>query len=96
MTRADLIDAVARAAELSKKQAETIVDTMLNKLTEGLQRSEGVEFRGFASFRIRQCRARERRNPKTGRSVHVPAKRVVYFKAGKELCDLINSAEHEE
>ena len=90
MTKADLVEAVARNADLSKKQSETIVDIMLNKLTEALQRSEGVELRGFGSFRIRKRGSRQGRNPKTGRSVQVPAKRVVYFKMGKELKDLIN------
>lgn len=90
MTKADLVEAVARNADLSKKQSETIVDIMLNKLTDALQRSEGVELRGFGSFRIRQRGSRQGRNPKTGRSVQVPAKRVVYFKMGKELKDLIN------
>ena len=90
MTKADLVEAVARNADLSKKQSETIVDIMLNKLTDALQRSEGVELRGFGSFRIRKRGSRQGRNPKTGRSVQVPAKRVVYFKMGKELKDLIN------
>ena len=90
MTKADLVEAVARSTDLSKKQSEAIVDTMLNKLTEALQHSEGVELRGFGSFRIRKRGSRQGRNPKTGRSVQVPAKRVVYFKMGKELKDLIN------
>ena len=90
MTKADLVEAVARATELSKKQSEAIVDTMLDKLTQSLRRSEGVELRGFGSFRIRRRGSRQGRNPKTGRQVAVPAKRVVYFKMGKELKDLIN------
>ena len=96
MTKADLVEAVAKATELSKKQSEAIVDTMLKKLTEALQRSHGVELRGFGSFRIRRRGSRQGRNPKTGRSVQVPAKRVVYFKMGKELKDLINRAAEEE
>ena len=76
MTKANLVEAVARATELSKKQAETIVDTVLDKLTGALQRAEGVELRGFGSFGIRERAPREGRNPKTGRSVQVPAKRV--------------------
>ncbi len=94
MTKADLVEAVARSTELSKKQSETIVDTMLAKLTAALKNSEGVELRGFGSFRIRQRGSRQGRNPKTGRSVQVPAKRVVYFKMGKELKDLINYSDN--
>jgi integration host factor subunit beta len=96
MTKADLVEAVARATDLSKKQSETIVDTMLSKLTESLQKSQGVELRGFGSFRIRKRGSRQGRNPKTGKSVQVPAKRVVYFKMGKELKDLINRPMEDE
>ena len=63
---------------------------MLNKLTEALQHSEGVELRGFGSFRIRHRGARTGRNPKTGDKVKVPPKRIPYFKPGKELRELPN------
>ena len=85
MTKADLVEAVARATELSKKQSETIVDTMLNKLTAALQEGHGVELRGFGSFRIRKRGSRQGRNPKTGEQVHVPPKKIPYFKPGKHL-----------
>ena len=95
MTKADLVHAEATATELSRKQCETIVDTALGRLTAALQRAEEIELRGFGSFRIRERGPRKGRNPKTGSPVEIPAKRVVYFKAGKELSELINSAEPE-
>ncbi|MCV4797029.1 integration host factor subunit beta, partial [Escherichia coli] len=60
-------------------------------ITESLNRGEKIELRGFGSFRVRERNSRKGRNPKTGTSVDIPAKRVAYFKPGKELKELINS-----
>ncbi|MCB1042912.1 MAG: HU family DNA-binding protein [Acidobacteria bacterium] len=90
MTKADLIEAVARATELSKKDAEEIVNTFLESIIESLNRGEGVELRGFGSFRIRSRGKRVGRNPRTGESVDVMAKQVPYFKVGKQLKEMIN------
>ncbi|MCD6451159.1 MAG: integration host factor subunit beta [Acidobacteria bacterium] len=91
MTKAELIEEVAKAANLTKKHSEIVVDTVFQSIIEALHRGEKVELRGFGSFRLRQRRAREARNPKTGEKVSVPAKKVPYFKAGKGLKELINS-----
>jgi integration host factor subunit beta len=85
MTKAELVEEVARAAELNKRDAEVIVETVFNSIISALQRGEKVELRGFGSFRTRQRGPRRGRNPKTGQPVDVPAKRVPYFKPGKEL-----------
>ncbi len=90
MTKADLIEAVAKATLLSKRDAEEVVNTFLESIIEALNRGEGVELRGFGSFRIRARGRRVGRNPRTGTSVKVPAKRVPYFKVGKQLKELIN------
>ena len=91
MTKADLVEEVVRTSSLSKKHAETIVNTVFHSIIEALQRDDKVELRGFGSFRLRRRRSRQGRNPKTGDRVEVPAKRIPYFKPGKELKDLINS-----
>jgi len=91
MTKADLVDEVVRASKLSKKQAETIVNTVFASIVGALQSDDKIELRGFGSFRVRRRRSRQGRNPKTGDRVHVPEKRIPYFKPGKELKDLINS-----
>ena len=57
---------------------------------EALHKDQKIELRGFGSFRIRQRRSRQGRNPKSGEKVHVPAKKIPYFKPGKELKELIN------
>ncbi|MDH5405141.1 MAG: integration host factor subunit beta [Candidatus Aminicenantes bacterium] len=90
MTKAELIAEVAKAADLPKKDSEVIVSTVLQSIIDALHRGEKIELRGFGSFRLRNRRARTGRNPKTGEKVQVPAKRIPYFKPGRELKELIN------
>ena len=95
MTKADLVEEVVRVSELSKKQAEIIVNTVFQSIVEALRHDDKIELRGFGSFRVRKRRSRQGRNPKTGDRVDVPAKRIPYFKPGKELKDLINGEDDE-
>jgi len=90
MTKAELVEEVARAAELTKKDSEVIVDEVFKNIIQALNRGDKIELRGFGSFRVRQRDARRGRNPKTGEPVDIPAKSVPYFKPGKELKELIN------
>jgi len=90
MTKAELVEEVAKETDLTKKDAEVIVQTVLDSITDALQRGDGVELRGFGSFRIRSRSPRHGRNPKTGSDVSVPAKKVPHFKPGKELRDIVN------
>ncbi|HSR69442.1 MAG TPA: integration host factor subunit beta [Acidobacteriota bacterium] len=90
MTKAELVDAVAKNSDLSKKDAEVIVQTVLDSIVHSLKSGEKVELRGFGSFRLRERASRQGRNPKTGEKVFVPAKKVPYFKPGKDLKELIN------
>ncbi|HSR49794.1 MAG TPA: integration host factor subunit beta [Acidobacteriota bacterium] len=91
MTKAELVDSVAKNSELSKKDAEIIVQTVLDSIVDSLKSGDKVELRGFGSFRLRERASRQGRNPKTGEKVFVPAKKVPYFKPGKDLKELINT-----
>jgi integration host factor subunit beta len=91
MTKADLIDEVSKVTELSRKDSEVIVETLFDSIIKALKTGDKLEVRGFGSFRIRERKARQGRNPKTGEKVNVPEKKVPYFKPSKELKDLINS-----
>jgi len=91
MTKADLVERVAVEAELTKKDAEQLVEIVLDSIIQSLNEGEKIELRGFGSFRIRERNSRKGRNPKTGAAVDIPAKRVAYFKPGKELKELINN-----
>src|SRR3990170_7314039 len=90
MTKADLIEDVSRAVEMSRKDSEVIVETIFESIVKSLRSGDKIEIRGFGSFRTRQRNARIGRNPKTGTRVEVPAKRIPYFKPSKELKDLVN------
>ncbi|TFH31973.1 MAG: integration host factor subunit beta [Myxococcales bacterium] len=86
MTKRDLIDEIVRMyPSYSGRDAEVIVNAVFEAMTEALTAGERIEIRGFGSFVVKQRRAREGRNPKTGEIVAVAAKRVPFFKVGKEL-----------
>lgn len=95
MTKAELVDEVARVVQLTKKQAETIVNIVFDSIVESLRAGQKIELRGFGSFRLRSRKSRTGRNPKTGEKVEVPSKKIPYFKPGKELKELINRAMHD-
>ena len=63
-------------------------------MTEALQRGEGIEIRGFGSFTVRPYKPYSGRNPRTGEPVDVPAKRLPFFKVGKELKEIVNNSRH--
>jgi len=90
MTKAELVDQVARTTQLTKKHAEIMVNTVFDSIVDSLKDGEKIELRGFGSFRIRQRGSRTGRNPKTGARVEVPSKSIPYFKPGKELRELLN------
>ena len=91
MTKAELVEEVANQSDLTKKDAEVIVQTVLDSITDSLQRGEKIELRGFGSFQVKVREAREGRNPKTGDPVHISAKRTPFFKVGKELKEMVDS-----
>ena len=90
MTKADLVERVAKEADMTKKDAEQLVEIVFDTIINTLNSGEKLELRGFGSFRLREREARKGRNPKTGEAVEIPAKRVAYFKPGKELKELVN------
>lgn len=92
MTKSVLIEKVTEKVEgLTKKQVETIINTIFEGMKEALGRGEKIEIRGFGNFRIKQRNAKTARNPRTGEKVSVPAKRVMHFKVGKPFHDALNS-----
>lgn len=92
MTKAELIEKVTeKMNSLTTKQTEVVVNMVFDSIKNALARGEKVEIRGFGSFRIRNRRQREGRNPKTGTSVNVPSKKVPFFKTGKELREVVDN-----
>jgi len=92
MNKSDLIVAMAEAGEISKAAAERILDCFLSKVTESLLRDESVTLSGFGTFSVTSRAGRKGRNPLTGESIDIPAKRVPKFKPGRELKNTISSS----
>jgi len=91
VTKAELVDEVAKASDLTRKHSEVIVDCVFTAISDALRRGDKIELRGFGSFRVRHRDGRRGRNPKTGAGVIVPPKQVPHFKPGKELRERINA-----
>lgn len=92
MTKSVLIEKVAEKVEgLTRNQTEIVVETVFDSIKKALMSGEKIEIRGFGNFRLKTRKPRKARNPKTGESVDVPGKKVLYFKVGKALKEMLNS-----
>ena len=89
MTRADLTKEVCQAIEMPPKESDAVVCIILDSIVRALRSGDGVEIRGFGSFRTRQRRARIGRNPRTGARVEVAARKIAYFKSSKEVREIV-------
>jgi integration host factor subunit beta len=85
MVKAELISQIAHELHITKKEVALIVNTVFKSISQALAQGDKVEIRGFGSFRVKQLGPRQGRNPRTGEPVRVPAQKVPYFKAGKDL-----------
>ncbi len=87
MTKAELVEQVAEAIGpgITKKECALVVDGFLNAVKQALGRGNGIEIRGFGTFKVRYRRARVARNPRTGEPVDVPARISPVFKPSKHL-----------
>ena len=85
MTKAELIERVAVATDVTKKQAEAIVDTVFEAIVRSLKEGQKIELRGFGSFRLRERGARMGRNPKTGEPAAIDPRRVIGFRASQVM-----------
>ncbi|MBU3693220.1 MAG: integration host factor subunit beta [Rhodocyclaceae bacterium] len=93
MTKSELIAQLSvRFPQLVLKDAEIAVRTILDAMSQSLCEGQRIEIRGFGSFSLNYRPPRQGRNPKTGETVPVPAKRVPHFKAGKELRDRVDES----
>ena len=91
VTKAELADALFERLGLNKREAKDMVDCFFEEVREALERGEDVKLSGFGMFNLRTKSPRPGRNPKTGEKIHVPAKQVVSFDAGKVMARQINS-----
>ncbi len=91
MNKADFINAVAEAAELSKTDAASAIDAFIQVVKAELKKKDGsVSLVGFGTFQVRKRAARQGRNPRTGQTIKIKASKIPSFKAGKALKDAVN------
>ena len=90
MNKLELISVLKQRADLTKTEAAEVVEIFFDSLTEALSNQERVEIRGFCSFFIKEYKSYTGRNPKTGDKVTIPAKKLPFFKCGKELKERVD------
>lgn len=90
MNKTELIEKVAEARGMTKKEASLVVDTVLDTIAEALKQGEKVSLIGFGNFEVRERSARKGRNPQTGEEIMIEATRVPAFKPGKQLKESVN------
>jgi DNA-binding protein HU-beta len=89
MTKAELIAQVAGEAQIRKVDAEKAINSMIKTISATLKKKGRLALAGFGTFAVAQRKAREGRNPQTGKPIKIPATKVVKFKPGKQLKDLV-------
>ena len=92
VTKSELIERISEKLKLPNGKAEQIVNCVFDSMVKALQDGEGIEIRGFGSFTVREYKAYEGRNPRTGETVHVAPKKLPFFKVGKDLRERVNAA----
>ncbi len=90
MTKTQLIDAVSASAGHTKKDTETVIEALITEVSAALAKGEKVDLRGFGNFVAREKKARQGRNPKTGETIEIAARKAVAFKPSKELATKVN------
>ena len=90
MNKSDLVNALKDETGLNKREAETIVGIFFDQIIDSLTRGSRTEIRGFGSFSVKQYKPYTGRNPKTGKQIRVPSKRLPVFKAGKDLKEKVD------
>jgi DNA-binding protein HU-beta len=90
MNKAMLIDKIARDADITKSAAATAVDSLVHGVTAALKKNQRVTLVGFGTWSVNKRRARTGRNPQTGETIKIKAKKAVRFKAGKQLEKALN------
>lgn len=96
MTKAELIESLATTLGQSKVESEKALEAVVDVIKQALQRGEKIDIRGLGVFKVRESKARQARNPRTGEPISIPAKKAAIFKPGKELAGLLNKADATE
>jgi len=91
MTKSELIEALAKAEEITVKAAEVAVNTTFKSMEKALSNSDRIEIRGFGSFKVKDYDGYSGRNPKTGEKIEIKPKKLPFFKLGRDLHQRLNN-----
>jgi integration host factor subunit beta len=90
MNKSQLIEALAKAEDLTIKTAEEVVNTVFKEMEKALIKGSRIEIRGLGSFKVKDYTSYNGRNPKTGRIIRVESKKLPFFKVGRELKEMVD------
>ncbi len=90
MNKGDLVEKIAKECDITKAAAEQVCSSILGTITKAVAKGDKVTLIGFGTFSVTKRAAREGRNPQTGKTIQIPAKKIVKFKAGSKLADAVN------
>ena len=96
MTKADIVDKIASGTGLTKLETEAIIEGFFSTVIESLKNGNGIEIRGFGTYKVKKKNARQARNPKTGEKVFVPEHYVPTFKFSKDFKSIVNQGMKEK
>ena len=96
MNKSELIEALAKRANITQKKADEIVNNLFDEMKRALLNDDRIEIRGLGSFVVRHYDPYTGRNPRTGEKIHVPPKKLPFFKVGKELKERIDSSNNDD
>jgi len=92
VTKADIVNKIAEATGLTKVETEAVVNGFISIIRDALTQGEGIEIRGFGTFKIREKKSRIARNPRTGEKIQIPNRFVPYFKPSKDFKMLVDDS----
>ncbi len=90
MNKSELVDSISQKLKLPLHESSSIVNTIINTMSDSLANGDNIEIRGFGSFMVKTYDSYCGRNPKTGEKIEVPPKKLPFFKVGKELKERVN------
>ncbi len=90
MNKTELINQIAESADINKKEAGDALQAFMGAVTDTMKKGEKLTLIGFGTFSVTERKARDGRNPQTGKKIKIPAKKVVKFKVGSKLADAVN------
>ena len=92
MTKAEFVESLANTPNQTKSESERVMEAVVDVLKQALQRGEKVDLRGLGVFKVRENKPRQARNPRTGETLSIPARKAAVFKPGKERSALLNTS----